>query len=149
MAKAKSNYTIDLKKILEIAQNRYDRALFAFDALIENYEKLNAAATPVSTDLIQKSTQDANFAAKNETRLAGKILTAASSACDPEIIRNFSKSLIVLFEERKRFADKQVQDAGIVYDFAVDLEAARVEVERRLADLVEGRNVEGHAEEIG
>lgn len=50
-------------------------------------------------------------------------------------LRDLRQALQMVFEERTRIAKLDKEEAGIVYDYALDLEAARTEICRRLARL--------------
>ncbi len=52
-----------------------------------------------------------------------------------KLIRNFGSATTVLFKEKQKIEDSIKKDAGIVYDYAIDFESARAEIERRLACL--------------
>ena len=57
-------------------------------------------------------------------------LKDASRSC-----RDLRQALLMVFEERTKVAKLDKQEAGVVYDYALDLDAARDEVCRRLARL--------------
>ncbi len=52
-----------------------------------------------------------------------------------KLVRQFTSATTVLFKEKQKIEDSIRKDAGIVYDFAIDFESARTEIERRLACL--------------
>ena len=49
--------------------------------------------------------------------------------------RDLRQALQIVFEERTRIAKLDKQEAGIAYDYALDLGAARAEIGRRLSCL--------------
>lgn len=49
--------------------------------------------------------------------------------------RDLRTALQIVFEERTRIAKLDKQETGIAYDYALDLDAARAEIGRRLACL--------------
>ncbi|MCB2129017.1 MAG: hypothetical protein KDE03_08040 [Rhodobacteraceae bacterium] len=49
--------------------------------------------------------------------------------------RDLRQALLYVFEERSKIAKLDRQEAGVVYDYALDLDAARDEIGRRLARL--------------
>ena len=50
-------------------------------------------------------------------------------------VRDMRQLLLLVFEERSKVARLTKQDAGIVHDYALDFDAARAEIGRRLARL--------------
>lgn len=88
-------------RVLEIANNHFDRAL---DELDKNLTKMDLAEKAGATELA-KAIQD--------TRKATQIL----------------------FEERVKVDQFRKKTTGVAYDYAIDLDAARDEVGRRLALL--------------
>ncbi len=49
--------------------------------------------------------------------------------------RDLRQALLLVFEERAKVAKLDKQDAGVAYDYALDLDAARDEICSRLARL--------------
>jgi hypothetical protein len=49
--------------------------------------------------------------------------------------KDLRQALLYVFEERSKIAKLDRQEAGVVYDYALDLDAARDEIGRRLARL--------------
>lgn len=52
-----------------------------------------------------------------------------------KVLRDLRSALQAAFEERARVAKLNKDDAGVAYDYALDLDAARDEISRRLARL--------------
>ncbi len=50
-------------------------------------------------------------------------------------VRDMRQALLMVLEERSRVAKLHKQEAGVVNDYALDFEAARDEISRRLACL--------------
>ena len=53
----------------------------------------------------------------------------------PQIVKEMRAFLQLVLEERARIAKLSKQEAGVVYDYALDFDAARSEIGRRLACL--------------
>ena len=68
---------------------------------------------------------------------AGKIEDVKLAA---EAMRELRKTFQVAMDERMRIEKLGKQDAGIVNDYALDFDAARTEISRRLARLREAGN---------
>lgn len=49
--------------------------------------------------------------------------------------KDMRQALLIVLEERARVAKLHKQEAGIVHDYALDFDAARAEIGRRLARL--------------
>ncbi len=49
--------------------------------------------------------------------------------------KEFQKALLTAMQERQKVEQLRKQDAGIAYDYALDFDAARDEIGRRLARL--------------
>lgn len=63
-----------------------------------------------------------------------------------DLAHEYRKIATLLFEERKRLAEKRRQKTGIVQDFALDFGKARDEVRRRMACLRSARESRGLSE---
>ena len=67
------------------------------------------------------------------------------------IAQDYRRATQTLFDERKRLDDQRRREAGVVHDYALDLDAARAEIGRKLDLLraeagsggVSGRSDEG------
>ncbi len=53
----------------------------------------------------------------------------------PNIVKDMRAFLQLVLEERMKVAKLSKQEAGVVYDYALDFDAARTEIGRRLACL--------------
>ena len=53
----------------------------------------------------------------------------------PQVVKEMRAFLQLVLEERAKVAKLSKQEAGVVYDYALDFDAARVEIGRRLACL--------------
>lgn len=65
------------------------------------------------------------------------------------IAQDYRRATQTLFDERKRLDDQRKREAGVVHDYALDLDAARVEIGRKLDRLRAARGAAGVSGEPG
>lgn len=59
------------------------------------------------------------------------------------IAQDYRRATQTLFDERKRLDDQRKREAGVVHDYALDLDAARAEIGRKLDRLRAARGSAG------
>lgn len=97
----------------------------------------NAAGEPKAQPMVEQA-----------VGLLGEIIAEISAAMDrlkrnqfdelkdaTRSYRDLRQALLLVFDERAKVAKLDKQEAGVAYDYALDLDAARDEICRRLARL--------------